>query len=240
MGDYPLSFDMCPKIHAHPSGLVNGLCTLSGLSACNPYRCSINCSNNDRVDEGECMSNSVQRMAKAGENIRKLGFCMAAVFAGMLVAFAALVVYVIWYAVENVASVDSFGVVTLLDGGCIVIPSGLCLALVVGISLVVLCGISRNISRGVSPFTRAHVRLIRVLALALAVNAAVSFVGAYGSVNLTIGGLELCIVPHSFVIEICQGATFDAGSFIGAVVCLFISAIWSYASLLQEQSDELV
>ena len=50
------------------------------------------------------MSNSVQRMAKAGENIRKLGFCMAAVFAGMLVAFAALVVYVIWYAVTNVAS----------------------------------------------------------------------------------------------------------------------------------------
>lgn len=181
------------------------------------------------------MSNSVQRMAKAGENIRKLGFCMAAVFAGMLVAFAALVVYVIWYAVENVASVDSFGVVTLLNGGCIVIPSGLCLALVVGISLVVLCGVSRNISR-----TRAHVRLIRVLALAFAVNAAVSFVGAYGSVNLTIGGLELYIVPHSFVIEICQGATFDAGSFIGAVVCLFISAIWSYASLLQEQSDELV
>lgn len=63
------------------------------------------------------MSNSVQRMAKAGENIRKLGFCMAAVFAGMLVAFAALVVYVIWYAVTNVASVDSFGVVTLLNGG---------------------------------------------------------------------------------------------------------------------------
>ena len=164
------------------------------------------------------MSNSVQRMAKAGENIRKLGFCMAAVFAGMLVAFAALVVYVIWYAVANVASVDSFGVVTL----------------------VVLCGISRNISRGVSPFTKTHVRLIRVLALAFAVNAAVSLVGAYGSVNLTIGGLELYIVPHSFVIEICQGATFDAGSFIGAVVCLFISAIWSYASLLQEQSDELV
>ena len=188
------------------------------------------------------MSNSVQRMAKAGENIRKLGFCMAAVFAGMLVAFAALVVYVIWYAVANVASVDSFGVVTLLDGGCIVIPSGLCLALVVGISLVVLCGISRNISRGVSPFTKTHVRLIRVLALALAlaVNAAVSFVGAYGSVNLTIGGLELYVVPHSFVIEICQGVTFDTGSFIGAVVCLFISAIWSYASLLQEQSDELV
>lgn len=179
------------------------------------------------------MSNSVQRMAKAGENIRKLGFCMAAVF-------AALVVYVIWYAVTNVASVDSFGVVTLLNGGCIVIPSGLCLALVVGISLVVLCGISRNISRGVSPFTKTHVRLIRVLALAFAVNAAVSLVGAYGSVNLTIGGLELYIVPHSFVIEICQGATFDTGSFIGAVVCLFISAIWSYASLLQEQSDELV
>lgn len=103
-----------------------------------------------------------------------------------------------------------------------------------------LCGISRNISRGVSPFTKTHVRLIRVLALAFAVNAAVSLVGAYGSVNLTIGGLELYIVPHSFVIEICQGATFDAGSFIGAVVCLFISAIWSYASLLQEQSDELV
>lgn len=122
----------------------------------------------------------------------------------------------------------------------IVIPSGLCLALVVGISLVVLCGISRNISRGVSPFTKTHVWLIRVLALAFAVNAAVSLVGAYGSVNLTIGGLELYIVPHSFVIEICQGATFDAGSFIGAVVCLFISAIWSYASLLQEQSDELV
>ena len=177
------------------------------------------------------MSNSVQRMAKAGEKIRKLGFCMATVFAGMLVAFAALVVYVIWYAVANVVSVDSFGVV---------IPSGLCLALVVGISLVVLCGISRNISRGVSPFTKTHVRLIRVLALAFAVNAAVSLVGAYGSVNLTIGGLELYIVPHSFVIEICQGATFDAGSFIGAVVCLFISAIWSYASLLQEQSDELV
>ena len=177
------------------------------------------------------MSNSVQRMAKAGENIRKLGFCMATVFAGMLVAFAALVVYVIWYAVANVASVDSFGVVTLLNGG---------LALVVGISLVVLCGISRNISRGVSPFTKTHVRLIRVLALAFAVNAAVSLVGAYGSVDLTIGGLELYIVPHSFVIEICQGATFDAGSFIGAVVCLFISAIWSYASLLQEQSDELV
>lgn len=118
------------------------------------------------------MSNSVQRMAKAGENIRKLGFCMAAVFAGMLVAFAALVVYVIWYAVANVVSVDSFGVVTLLDGGSIVIPSGLCLALVVGVSLVVLCGISHNISRGVSPFTKAHVRLIRVLALAFAVNAA--------------------------------------------------------------------
>ncbi len=147
---------MCPKIHAHPSGLVNGLCALAGLSACNQYRCSINCSNNDRVDEGECMSNSVQRMAKAGENIRKLGFCMAAVFAGMLVAFAALVVYVIWYAVANVASVDSFGVVTFLNGGCIVIPSGLCLALVVGISLVVLCGISRNISRGVSPFFYAY------------------------------------------------------------------------------------
>lgn len=47
------------------------------------------------------MSNSVQRMAKAGENIRKLGFCIAAVFAGMLVAFAALVVYVIWYAVKT-------------------------------------------------------------------------------------------------------------------------------------------
>ncbi len=109
-----------------------------------------------------------------------------------------------------------------------------------GISLVVLCGISRNISRGVSPFTKTHVRLIRVLALAFAVNAAVSLIGAYGSVNLTIGGLELYVVPHSFVIEICQGATFDAGSFIGAVVCLFISAIWSYASLLQEQSDELV
>lgn len=101
------------------------------------------------------MSNSVQRMAKAGENIRKLGFCMAAVFAGMLVAFAALVVYVIWYAVANVVSVDSFGVVTLLNGGSIVIPSGLCLALAVGVSLVVLCGISHNISRGVSPFTKA-------------------------------------------------------------------------------------
>ena len=181
------------------------------------------------------MSNSVQRMAKAGENIRKLGFCMAAVFAGMLVAFAALVVYVIWYAVANVASVDSFGVVTLLDGGCIVI-----LALVVGISLVVLCGISRNISRGVSPFTKTHVRLIRVLALAFAVNAAVSLIGAYGSVNLTIGGPELYVVPHSFVIEICQGVAFDAGSLIGAAVCLCISVIWSYASLLQEQSDELV
>ena len=108
----------------------------------------------------------------------------------------------IWYAVANVASVDSFGVVTLLDGGCIVIPSGLCLALVVGISLVVLCGISRNISRGVSPFTKTHVRLIRVLALAFAVNAAVSLIGAYGSVNLTIGGLELYVVPHSFVIEL--------------------------------------
>ena len=186
------------------------------------------------------MSNSVQRMAKAGENIRKLGFCMTVIFAGMLVAFAALVVYVIWYAIANVAFVDSFGVVTLLDGGRIGIPSGLCMALVAGVSLVVLCGISRNISRGVSPFTRTHVRLIRVLALAFAVNAAVSLVGAYGSVNLTIGGLELYIVPHSFVIEICQGATLDAGSFIGAVVCLFISAIWSYASLLQEQSDELV
>lgn len=186
------------------------------------------------------MSNSVQRMAKAGENIKKLGFCMAAVFAGMLVAFAALVVYVIWYAIANVASVDSFGVVTLLNGGCIVIPSGLCLALVVGISLVVLCGISRNISRGASPFTKTHAWLIRVLALALAVNAAVSFVGAYGSVNLTIGGLKLYVVPHSFVIEICQGVALDAGSLIGAVVCLFISAIWSYASLLQEQSDELV
>lgn len=186
------------------------------------------------------MSNSVQRMTKARENIRKLGFCMTAVFAGMLVAFAALVVYVIWYAIANVASVNSFGVVTLLDGGCIVIPSGLCMTLVAGVSLVVLCGISRNVSRGVSPFTKAHVLLIRVLALAFAVNAVVSFVGAYGSVNLTIGGLELYIVPHSFVIEICQGATFDMGSFIGAVVCLFISAIWSYASLLQEQSDELV
>lgn len=143
------------------------------------------------------MSNSVQRMAKAGENIRKLGFCMATVFAGMLVAFAALVVYVIWYAVANVASVDSFGVVTLLDGGCIVIPSGLCLALVVGISLVVLCGISRNISRGVSPFTKTHVRLIRVLALAFAVNATVSLVGAYGSVNLTIGDWSFtsCLIP---------------------------------------------
>lgn len=161
-------------------------------------------------------------------------------FCGNARRFAALVVYVIWYAVANVVSVDSFGVVTLLDGGSIVIPSGLCLALVVGISLVVLCGISHNISRGVSPFTKAHVRLIRVLALAFVVNAVVSLVGAYGSVNLTIGGLELYIVPHSFVIEICQGATFDAGSFIGAVVCLFISAIWSYASLLQEQSDELV
>lgn len=63
------------------------------------------------------MSNSVQRMAKAGETVRKLGFCMAVVFAGMLIAFAALVVYVIWYAVANVVSVDSFGVVTLLDGG---------------------------------------------------------------------------------------------------------------------------
>lgn len=63
------------------------------------------------------MSNSVQRMAKAGENIRKLGFCMAAVFAGMLVAFAALVVYVIWYAVANVASVDSFGVVSFSMAG---------------------------------------------------------------------------------------------------------------------------
>ena len=49
------------------------------------------------------MSNSVQRMAKAGENIRKLGFCMTAVFAGMLVAFAALVVYVIWCAVTNLS-----------------------------------------------------------------------------------------------------------------------------------------
>lgn len=143
------------------------------------------------------MSNSVQRMAKAGDNIRKLGFCMAAVFAGMLVAFAALVVYVIWYAVTNVASVDSFGVVTLLDGGSIVIPSGLCLALVVGVSLVVLCGISHNISRGVSPFTKAHVRLIRVLALAFAVNAVVSLVGAYGSVNLTIGDWSFtsCLIP---------------------------------------------
>ena len=186
------------------------------------------------------MSNSVQRMAKAGETVRKLGFCMAVVFAGMLVAFAALVVYVIWYAVANAASVDSFGVVTLLNGGCIVIPSGLCMALVMGISLVVLCGISRDISRGVSPFTRAHVRLIRVLALAFAVNAAVSLVGAYGSVNLNIGGLELCVVPHSFVIAICQGVAFDAGSLIGAAVCLFVSVIWSYASLLQEQSDELV
>lgn len=186
------------------------------------------------------MSNSVQRMAKAGENIRKLGFCMAAVFAGMLVAFAALIVYVIWYAVANVASVDSFGVVTLLNGGRIVIPSGLCMALVVGISLVVLCGISRNISRGVSPFTKTHMRLIRVLALAFAVNAAVSLVGAYESVNLTIGGLELCVVPHSFVIVFCQGVAFDVGSIIGAAVCLFVSAIWSYASLLQEQSDELV
>ena len=186
------------------------------------------------------MSNSVQRMAKARESIRKLGFCMTVVFTGMLVAFVALVVYVIWYAIANVASVDSFGVVTLLDGGRVVIPSGLCMALVAGISLVVMCGISRNISRGVSPFTKAHVRLIRVLALAFAVNAVVSLIGAYGSVNLTIGGLELYIVPHSFVIEICQGATLDAGSFIGAVVCLFISAIWSYASLLQEQSDQLV
>ena len=109
-----------------------------------------------------------------------------------------------------------------------------------GISLDVLCGISRNISRGVSPFTKTHVRLIRVLALAFAVNAAVSLIGAYGSVNLTIGGLELYVVPHSFVIEICQGVAFDAGSLIGAAVCLCISAIWSYASLLQEQSDELV
>ena len=100
------------------------------------------------------MSNSVQRMAKAGETVRKLGFCMAVVFAGMLIAFAALVVYVIWYTVANVVSVDSFGVVTLLDGGSIVIPSGLCLALVVGVSLIVLCGISHNISRGVSPFTK--------------------------------------------------------------------------------------
>lgn len=140
------------------------------------------------------MSNSVQRMAKAGENIRKLGFCMAAVFAGMLVAFAALVVYVIWYAVANVASVDSLGVVTLLDGGCIVIPSGLCLALVVGISLVVLCGISRNISRGVSPFTKTHVRLIRVLALAFAVNAAVSLIGAYGSI-----GLPFCLIAKPLI-----------------------------------------
>lgn len=177
---------------------------------------------------------------QGGRKYQEARFLHGSRFAGMLVAFAALVVYVIWYAVANVASVDSFGVVTLLDGGCIVIPSGLCMALVMGISLVVLCGISRNISRGVSPFTKTHVRLIRVLALAFAVNAAVSLVGAYGSVNLTIGGLELYIVPHSFVIEICQGATFDAGSFIGAVVCLFISAIWSYASLLQEQSDELV
>lgn len=177
---------------------------------------------------------------QGGRKYQEAWFLHGSRFCRMLVAFAALVVYVIWYAVANVVSVDSFGVVTLFDGGSIVIPSGLCLALVVGVSLVVLCGISHNISRGVSPFTKAHVRLIRVLALAFAVNAAVSLVGAYGSVNLTIGGLELYIVPHSFVIEICQGATFDAGSFIGAVVCLFISAIWSYASLLQEQSDELV
>lgn len=102
------------------------------------------------------------------------------------------------------------------------------------------CAESAITSLGRLALYQAHVRLIRVLALAFAVNAVVSFVGAYESVNLTIGGLELYIVPHSFVIEICQGATFDAGSFIGAVVCLFISAIWSYASLLQEQSDELV
>lgn len=186
------------------------------------------------------MSSSVQRMAKAGENIRKLGLCMTVVFAGMLVALAALVVYVIWYAVTNAASVDSLGVVTLLNGGRIVIPSGLCMAFLVGVSLVVLCGISRNISRGISPFTETHARLIRVLALAFAVNAAVSLIGAYESVNLTIGGLTLCIVAHSFVIAIGQGVTFDAGSLVGAIICLFISVIWSYASLLQEQSDELV
>lgn len=167
------------------------------------------------------MSNSVQRMAKARENVRKLGFCMTVVFAGMLVAFAALVVYVIWYAIANVASVDSFGVVTLLDGGRIVIPSGLCMALVAGVSLVVLCGISRNISRGVSPFTKAHVRLIRVLALAFAVNAVVSLVGAYGSVNLTIGGLELYIVPHSFVIEIAKALPLMRGRLSAQLsVCL--------------------
>ncbi len=143
------------------------------------------------------MSNSVQRMAKAGENIRKLGFCMAAVFAGMLVAFAALVVYVIWYAVANVASVDSFGVVTLLNGGCIVIPSGLCLALVVGISLVVLWGsavTSREASRplprrmcGLSVFSRLPLLLTPRFRLLVPMDRSISPLADWGFTS--------CLIP---------------------------------------------
>ena len=47
-------------------------------------------------------------------------------------------------------------------------------------------------------------------------------------------------MPHSFVIEICQGVAFDAGSLIVAAVCLFISVFCSYASPPQGQADELV
>ncbi len=116
-----------------------------------------------------------------------------------------------------------------------------CMRMRVGIiSLVVLCGIDHNISRGVSPFTKTHMRLIRVLALAFAVNAAVSLCWCLWmrSISpLADWSFTSCLIPS--LLRFAKALPLMRVAYRRGCLSVYLGDL-GYASLLQEQSDELV
>ncbi|OUP09460.1 hypothetical protein [Collinsella sp. An2] len=190
------------------------------------------------------MSKSVEHIEASMRRLKRLGSVLSAVFAVFMVVTIAIAVacgVIAGHQMSLGAHFTSFGVLEGEDFNIHIFPAVMWLFIALVLEATLL-SIFRDMSRGESPFTVRHARLIAGLGGLFVVNALLALIFR-GNVLLDFAPtLSISYWPNPFVLLVGgqNGVAIDVGSLLAALVCFSISIMWRYAALLQEQTDELV
>lgn len=111
-------------------------------------------------------------------------------------------------------------------------------ALAGGFTFFLLWRIFKEISRGISPFTRLRIRQIQALGfLFLAITICSLFIAPGTELGTVDGNSYVLIDSNSSASD---SVNIDVTSFMISVVCFALSFIFSYGATLEQEADDLV
>lgn len=179
------------------------------------------------------MSKAAKEVERSLKTMKSLGKALLFVFGFLFLITVAGLVPVLIFAIKavmNGALSDGSGTITILAAPLFLIACGL--------SFFLLASMSRNISRGVSPFTVTHAKMIAVSGWMFLLTALLEFLTSPGFISIAIGHIAFVGLAQTTIENI--SLPVDVVAIFMGIVCLAFSLMWRYGALLQEQTNDLV